>query len=505
MSFCMHCGSPLSADDRFCQNCGTPVGSVQPGAQPGEQIKSSPDVQDVVSGQANQVPTVPELTMPAMPQKTQSQTAIPEIGDQLSYSGVGASSNAARQPSAFPGGEGTGSDTQSPTQGTQGFVSSNLGQNYEQGMAAQGSGFQSVHDQGIGQEQPIQSQPVVGNDFDTFMAQYDEGEQEYATGSAAQSPVLADPTVPMAATSNANSSGSATSSSSTRRMGIIVAIISVIAVIAIVTTVILGHQLASERAASTASNTSASAASPSSSASSDSSSTTSASPDSSSADAAVSFSSADFDSIIDAYSTTDVAVSISTVGADATTYDSKQSNQRLVAAGLYLPVYLAATNNGETSNATASDMMSSMNNDAANQLIADLGGTQGVNAWLSSHGYASTELQRNYGDVAASNEGKENYTSAQDAVAMLNAVAKTSAVSLMSVDVASSGVTIPEGMTVAAHRGSGIQNSVNYFLIVKDKGVTVSVAIMTHDQGDTRAAQLTTAVLSRIHRSITKK
>ncbi|NMM98264.1 serine hydrolase [Bifidobacterium olomucense] len=208
--------------------------------------------------------------------------------------------------------------------------------------------------------------------------------------------------------------------------------------------------------------------------------------------------------IADSYSSSDVAVAAlviddDTDAADATVAATTQAGTQFVAAGLYLPVYLAAQSNGDdNAKSQASVMMSDMDNNAGNAAAAALGGWSSVNSWASSNGYGNTTFNRDYGDVAASNAGYENYSSAKDATRMLAAVDAKGASDLMNVDIASEGVVIPSGMTVHAHRGQGIQNTWNYFAVVEAHGHKAAVSVVTQNQGQAVAAELMSKVLASV-------
>ncbi|MBW3089283.1 zinc-ribbon domain-containing protein [Bifidobacterium miconisargentati] len=212
--------------------------------------------------------------------------------------------------------------------------------------------------------------------------------------------------------------------------------------------------------------------------------------------------------IADSYSSSDVAVSAVVIddkvakaksSEDAVIATTAQSGKQFVAAGLYLPVYLAAMDSGnDDAKAQAATMMSTMDNASGNNAAAALGGWDAVNSWASSHGYSGTTFSRNYGDVAASNNGYENYSSSRDAALMLASVDAKGGTSLMNVDIASEGVTIPSGMTVHAHRGQGIQDTWNYFAIVEANGHKAAVAVTTQYQGKAVAAELMSKVLASV-------
>ncbi|MFT9009361.1 MAG: serine hydrolase [Bifidobacterium sp.] len=208
--------------------------------------------------------------------------------------------------------------------------------------------------------------------------------------------------------------------------------------------------------------------------------------------------------IIAGFSDVDAAVAGKDInGSDA--YASKLSKTKFVAAGLYLPIYLDAHSGKNPDSISASDiMMNTMSNDDANTAMADLGGADTVTQWLHQNGYPSSEIGRNFGDVAASNKGLENYSTAADSVAMLVATEKTGGMNLMTYDVTADGVKVPDGMQVAAHRGQGIKNAYNYFMIVKEKGHTIALAILTRNQSEDSVTSLTSKVLASIDSTIAK-
>lgn len=82
--------------------------------------------------------------------------------------------------------------------------------------------------------------------------------------------------------------------------------------------------------------------------------------------------------IADSYSSSDVAVSAMVIDGtsadsseDATIATASQSGKQFVAAGFYLPVYLAAQDNGDdNAKAQANAMMGSMDNNAGNMVAA---------------------------------------------------------------------------------------------------------------------------------------
>lgn len=133
-------------------------------------------------------------------------------------------------------------------------------------------------------------------------------------------------------------------------------------------------------------------------------------------------------------------------------YSTDTSGTRYSASGLYLPVYLAAQDEGLAST-EQNTMMSSMDNDAANSLISSLGGLPALNSWLDANGYDDTTFARNFGDIKASEAGRENYTTATDATKMLQAVTALDSSALPLMD----SMDLPQDDSARGHRGQGLK------------------------------------------------
>ncbi|WP_164520644.1 zinc-ribbon domain-containing protein [Bifidobacterium callimiconis] len=219
---------------------------------------------------------------------------------------------------------------------------------------------------------------------------------------------------------------------------------------------------------------------------------------SSSAKAGVSLNADKLQSIVSGYSETEAAVSVVPVGENDE-FDSRQANTKFVAAGLYLPVYLAAKDSGNSGAVSSAEtMMRTMDNDSGNAAVSDLGGLSALNGWLGGAGYSNTDFQRAFGDVEASNSGYENYTSAADAAKMLAATATDGGTNLLSYDLASEGVTTPSGVTLNGHRGQGIKNSYNFFILMKTGKTTMAVSVLTQNLGKDTAVSLTNDILAEV-------
>ena len=69
----------------------------------------------------------------------------------------------------------------------------------------------------------------------------------------------------------------------------------------------------------------------------------------------------------------------------------------------------------------------------------------------------------------------------------------------MTADIAKEGVKIPSGMTVHAHRGQGIKDTWNYFIIVENSHSKAAIAIATQNQGKEKAAEIASRVLAEMN------
>lgn len=209
------------------------------------------------------------------------------------------------------------------------------------------------------------------------------------------------------------------------------------------------------------------------------------------------------DAIVDGFSTTEVGVSVMTKDG-LRSYSSRNASLSYVAAGLYLPAWIDYRDTYDQKPSEYADSLTGMNNDSANALVEKVGGESALNEWLNDNNYRRTRFERDYGDVQASQEGYENYSSPDDAARMLAEMAKTGDDGLMNYDIASEGVAIPSGATVHAHRGQGIKDSYNYFMVISNGSQKVAVAVMTQGQGKTAAAQLASRMLDKVWTTMLK-
>ncbi len=116
-----------------------------------------------------------------------------------------------------------------------------------------------------------------------------------------------------------------------------------------------------------------------------------------------------------------------------------------------------------------------MDNDKANDLIDAVGGLNALNSWLDARGYSSTRFGHRYGDVETAGLGYQNTTSSDDAAKMLTAMITKGDDGLLTYDVTTDGVNVPSGATVHAHRGMGVGDAYDYYMVVSNGSRKVAV------------------------------
>ena len=185
---------------------------------------------------------------------------------------------------------------------------------------------------------------------------------------------------------------------------------------------------------------------------------------------------------------------------------TENGNSQFVAAGFYAPVY-AVVREFYGDNASllnrANDMMGrSMNqiaqmNDDANYIIRSIGDLSGINRRLDSMGFAATHFGRFFGAT-----GGQNYTSAAEAVQILERVYQTGGYRRMSFNLGADGVSLPSNATFNAHRGSGVGDAYNVFAVVEAQTGNYAVVILTDHMGQDRAIPVVSDVLREVHRQM---
>lgn len=214
--------------------------------------------------------------------------------------------------------------------------------------------------------------------------------------------------------------------------------------------------------------------------------------------------------IINSYSSANAAASVRLLdGTDGQTYGTNQGNARLVAAGFYTPLYMAAKSSGDAGAiATATNMMNTMSNDDANTLMED----DGINptswaptSWAQNNGYANTVFNRGFGDTEANSFHDsfwENWTSTNDASGILSDLYRAGGTGLLHVNIAGEGISIPAGMTVNAHRGF-IGNTYCIYAIVQVNGKHAAVAVMSQGLNNgadySRPKEMVSKVLANVN------
>ena len=207
-------------------------------------------------------------------------------------------------------------------------------------------------------------------------------------------------------------------------------------------------------------------------------------------------------SIITSYNTIEnVAVAIVDLNTDLE-YRVGSARTTFVASGFYAPVYIVAH---DTNPARANLMMENMDNNAGNQLIRDFGGLSSITDALANAGYTQTTFSRNFGDVAASNRGLENYTSALDSAKILREIYNIGGYTRMNWDLTRDGISVPTGVTIHSHRGQGIGGAYNAFAIIISGDVKYGIAIMTmhpgrnNEQARAIAVPMISEILDEVH------
>lgn len=206
------------------------------------------------------------------------------------------------------------------------------------------------------------------------------------------------------------------------------------------------------------------------------------------------------ESIVSPYGN-DAAVSVVYGDEPTQSYDSSNARTHYTAAGFYAGVYAAALYKGAV-NDTARTMMASMDNAAANDLIGQLGGRDAVNSILAEHGYQCTGYGRDFGDTKAT---ADNLSCAADASRALMDIAKASQSNVFGFDLASEGIVAPEGVTLYGHRGQGINNAYDFFVIAQKGDQRAVISVFTNNRGKDSAVALTNSVLSQLNTDVFSK
>ncbi len=181
------------------------------------------------------------------------------------------------------------------------------------------------------------------------------------------------------------------------------------------------------------------------------------------------------------------------------------ARQTYVASGFYAPIYTVASSMDQKS---ADQMMKTMDNEAGNSLIDEYGGLSDVTEALSNQGYTQTIFNRKFGDVAASEAGYENYTSAVDSAKILRDIYANNGYKNMNWDLTKDGITLPKNAKVYAHRGQGIGGAYNIFAIIEEDETKYGVAVMSAHTGTNNEAQgisvpMISDILLEVHRGMT--
>lgn len=198
------------------------------------------------------------------------------------------------------------------------------------------------------------------------------------------------------------------------------------------------------------------------------------------------------------------SVSVAISGKKGILYESSNSRKTFPAVGFYFPVVLYTKDNPHHDyEDKCEDVIKTMSNDSANELLDDQGGIDGLDQWLSDNGYANTSFTRKYGDIDASNDGHENLTSSHDTAMMLSKAMQNSTIAnATGYDISADGVNVPDGIEVMAHRGQGIKNVYNYFLILKKGKNRIGVSVLTKSADKDDVAEFVSKLLNLLKNNL---
>lgn len=194
------------------------------------------------------------------------------------------------------------------------------------------------------------------------------------------------------------------------------------------------------------------------------------------------------------------SVSVAISDRNKIVYETTDSHTQFPAVGFYFPVILHAQEVADYNyEKQYENVIKTMSNASANELIDAQGGLDGLNNWLSTNGYSDTSFARKFGDVNAAKAGNDNYTSAHDAAMMLSkAMGNSFITNPTGYNVAADGVRIPSGITIMAHRGQGIKNAYNYFMIIKSGDKMLGMSVLTSSAPKSDVAELVSKLLDSL-------
>lgn len=190
-------------------------------------------------------------------------------------------------------------------------------------------------------------------------------------------------------------------------------------------------------------------------------------------------------------------VSVAISDKNKIVYETNDSHTQFPAVGFYFPVILHAQEVADYNyEKQYENVIKTMSNASANELIDAQGGLDGLNDWLYRNDYSDTSFERKFGDVNAAKAGNDNYTSAHDAAMMLSkAMGNSFITNPTGYNIAADGVRIPSGITIMAHRGQGIKNVYNYFMIIKSGDKMLGMSVLTSTAPKSDVAELVSKLL----------
>ncbi len=202
--------------------------------------------------------------------------------------------------------------------------------------------------------------------------------------------------------------------------------------------------------------------------------------------------------IAEHYATNDISVAVYD-NLSGRYYSSANSQQRYVAWGLYLPVYLAYSRYWGSNSSVLNNILSSdpgVCNNNANSAIRDWGGLYSLNSWLEEEfDVNATSYGRYFGDTSSS---YENYTSASEALKFLKAFNENDYYGKLTYNLSSFSIAAPSTARVYAQIGTenrNVRKEMNFFGIVKGDNSDYCVAILTKNSASSRISD----VLALIH------
>lgn len=185
-------------------------------------------------------------------------------------------------------------------------------------------------------------------------------------------------------------------------------------------------------------------------------------------------------------------------------HSTGNANNPFIASGFYAPLYVIVINSHTNLQRLADTMMSNVPNHqlanrAANDIIGEIGNFSQINNELTGLGFNQTSFSREFGDIAASERGLENYTTAREAVQIIERLYIEGRHSKMNDHIARNEMRLPRGTNAFIHSGRGIGNAYNVFAVVEAPRGNFIVAIMTGNIEGNRATSIVSEIFNNIN------